>query len=86
MIPAASGSYLRREGNRVRPLIGGREAFGRIAEAVDAARERVWLTVAFYADLLIKGAYTQSRLRQLIFGGATRYVLANARLPVMLAH
>jgi len=34
----------------VRPLIGGREAFGRIAEAVDAARERVWLTVAFYAD------------------------------------
>lgn len=38
------------------------------------------------ADLLIKGAYTQSRLRQLIFGGATRHVLANARLPVLLAH
>ena len=38
------------------------------------------------ADLLIKGAYTQSRLRQLIFGGATRHVLAHARLPVMLAH
>ena len=34
----------------VRPLIGGAEAFGRIAEAVDAARHRVWLTVAFYAD------------------------------------
>ena len=50
MIPAASGSYPRRDGNRVRPLIGGHEAFGRIAEAVDAARERVWLTVAFYAD------------------------------------
>lgn len=50
MIPAASGSYPRRHGNRVWPLIGGREAFGRIAEAVDAARERVWLTVAFYAD------------------------------------
>jgi phosphatidylserine/phosphatidylglycerophosphate/cardiolipin synthase-like enzyme len=50
MIPAASGSYPRRDGNRVRPLIGGREAFGRIAEVVDGARERVWLTVAFYAD------------------------------------
>ena len=37
-------------------------------------------------DLLVKGAYTQSRLRQLIFGGATRHILANATLPVFLAH
>ncbi len=37
-------------------------------------------------DLLIKGAYTQSRLRQLIFGGATRHILANAPLPVFMAH
>jgi len=37
-------------------------------------------------DLLIKGAYTQSRLRQMIFGGTTQHVLANAALPVMLAH
>jgi nucleotide-binding universal stress UspA family protein len=38
------------------------------------------------ADLLIKGAYTQSRLRQLIFGGATRHILAHAQLPVLLAN
>jgi nucleotide-binding universal stress UspA family protein len=37
-------------------------------------------------DLLIKGAYTQSRLRQMIFGGATQHVLANATLPVLLAN
>ena len=37
-------------------------------------------------DLLIKGAYTQSRLRQMIFGGATQHVLANAALPVFLAN
>jgi nucleotide-binding universal stress UspA family protein len=37
-------------------------------------------------DLLIKGAYTQSRLRQLIFGGTTRHILSNASLPVLLAH
>jgi len=37
-------------------------------------------------DLLIKGAYTQSRLRQMIFGGATSYILANAGLPVLMAH
>ena len=36
-------------------------------------------------DLLIKGAYTQSRLRQMIFGGATRHVLEHADMPVLLA-
>ena len=41
---------------------------------------------ALGADLLVKGAYTQSRLRQLIFGGATRHIMMNARVPVILAH
>jgi nucleotide-binding universal stress UspA family protein len=36
------------------------------------------------ADLLIKGGYTQSRLRQMIFGGVTQHVLAAAELPVFL--
>ena len=38
------------------------------------------------ADLLIKGAYTQSRLRQMIFGGATRHIIMEAEIPVILAH
>jgi nucleotide-binding universal stress UspA family protein len=37
-------------------------------------------------DLLVKGAYTQSRLRQMIFGGATSHILAHAELPVLMAH
>ena len=37
-------------------------------------------------DLLIKGAFTQSRLRQMIFGGATQHVMTAAMLPVLLAH
>jgi nucleotide-binding universal stress UspA family protein len=37
-------------------------------------------------DLLVKGAYTQSRLRQMIFGGATSHILAHAALPVLMAH
>ncbi len=37
-------------------------------------------------DLLVKSAYTQSRLRQMIFGGATRHVLAKATLPILMAH
>ncbi|MCA3266502.1 MAG: universal stress protein, partial [Azospirillum sp.] len=36
--------------------------------------------------LLIMGAYTHSRLRQLVFGGVTRHVLQNADLPVLMAH
>ena len=41
---------------------------------------------ALDCDLLVKSAYTQSRLRQMIFGGATRHILANASLPVLMAH
>ena len=41
---------------------------------------------ALGADLLIKGAYTQSRLRQMIFGGATSHILSAAELPVFFAH
>jgi nucleotide-binding universal stress UspA family protein len=36
--------------------------------------------------LLVMGAYTHSRLRQLVFGGVTRHVLQNADLPVLMAH
>ena len=38
------------------------------------------------ADLLVKGAYTQSRIRELIFGGATRHILEHTDLPVLMAH
>ena len=37
-------------------------------------------------DLLIKGAYTRSRLRQMIFGGATSHILSCAEIPVFMAH
>jgi len=37
-------------------------------------------------DLIVKGAYTQSRLREMIFGGTTRHILAHAKLPVLMAH
>jgi nucleotide-binding universal stress UspA family protein len=41
---------------------------------------------ALGADLLVKGAYTQSRIRQLIFGGPTQHILEHADLPVLMAH
>jgi cardiolipin synthase A/B len=44
-----AGSYPLRAGNTVWPLVDGEATFRRIAEAIDAARHSVWLTVAFYA-------------------------------------
>jgi nucleotide-binding universal stress UspA family protein len=38
----------------------------------------------FGCDLLSMGAYSHSRLRQLILGGVTRHVLENSNLPVMM--
>jgi nucleotide-binding universal stress UspA family protein len=37
------------------------------------------------ADLIVKGAYTQSRLRQMIFGGATSHLLSHSPLPMLMA-
>lgn len=71
--------HLRRNGVKAAALTvapGGRSAGEVILEQATARG----------CDLLVKCAYTQSRLRQMIFGGATRHILANATLPVFMAH
>ena len=40
----------------------------------------------FDADLIIKGAFTRSRLRQLVFGGPTSEIFNHATCPVILCH
>ncbi len=47
------------------------------AGLLGAARE-------FGADLLAMGAYSHSRLRQLILGGVTRHVLEHATIPLLM--
>lgn len=42
-------------------------------------------TAAAEVDLLLKGAYTRSRLRQTIFGGATRHIILKSPIPVLMA-
>jgi nucleotide-binding universal stress UspA family protein len=37
-------------------------------------------------DLLVKGVYTQSRLRQMIFGGATSLILSKSAIPVFMSN
>jgi nucleotide-binding universal stress UspA family protein len=49
-------------------------------EAVLAAAE------AEGCDLLVKGAFTRTRLRQMIFGGATSQIMHHADLPLLMAH
>lgn len=38
------------------------------------------------ADLLVMGAYTRSRLRQMLLGGVTSYMLEHADIPVFMSH
>lgn len=38
------------------------------------------------ADLLVTGAYSHSRFREAIFGGATRELLAKSTVPLLMAH
>ena len=38
------------------------------------------------ADLLVMGAYTHSRLREVIFGGATRHILRHSQIPLLMTH
>jgi nucleotide-binding universal stress UspA family protein len=60
----------------IRVKIGDRDT----GEAVlDAAK-------AEGCDLLVKGAFTRNRLRQMIFGGATSHIMEHADLPVLMAH
>lgn len=38
------------------------------------------------SDLLVMGAYGHSRLREMVFGGATRHILEHMTVPVLMAH
>jgi len=38
------------------------------------------------ADLIVMGAYGRSRLRELILGGATRFMLSSQAIPVLMSH
>lgn len=38
------------------------------------------------ADLVVMGGYAHSRLRELMFGGATRELLRTATVPLLMAH
>ncbi len=54
---------------------GGSTGAALLAAATDAG-----------ADLVVMGAYTHSRMREMIMGGVTRRVLDETDIPVLMAH
>ena len=76
---AALAEWLARHGVKGKPkrvALKGWPVGGTLVEEAAAAG----------ADLLVMGGYGHSRLRETIFGGATRAVLEAAKLPVLIAH
>jgi nucleotide-binding universal stress UspA family protein len=56
------------------------------ATAADSGMDLMDYAKSVDADLIVMGAYTHSRLREEVFGGATRTVLRNMTTPVFLSH
>jgi nucleotide-binding universal stress UspA family protein len=52
----------------------------------DAGVELLAQVAAHRADLLVMGCFGRSRLREFILGGASRHVLQNTAVPVLMAH
>src|SRR5258708_19044883 len=80
--PGPAGEELARALERHGIDVSVRTAYGRQkAQGESFLKE----AMAAGADLLLKGAYTQSRIRQMIFGGGTRHIIMEAQLPVLMA-
>jgi nucleotide-binding universal stress UspA family protein len=68
-------------GHGVKPLITNLKATGgTVGEQICAH------AIGQQADLIVMGAYGHTRLREFVFGGATRYVLGHMPVPVLLSH
>ncbi|MDH3239182.1 MAG: universal stress protein [Alphaproteobacteria bacterium] len=72
-------AYLRWHGIRAKAS-AVKSRGGDVGKALTGAASRA------KADLLVMGAYTHSRMREMILGGVTDHVLHEANIPVLLAH
>jgi len=77
--PTDAPAYLARHGISVEVHSWPRDG-GAVEDALLAAVETL------EPDWIVMGAYGHSRLRQFVFGGVTRTMLHDARVPVLLAH
>lgn len=56
------------------------------AKDIDVAGELLSRAADYEADLIVMGAYGHSRFQELVFGGATRDILAHMTVPVLMSH
>jgi nucleotide-binding universal stress UspA family protein len=62
------------------------EGTGQAAASEGVGEDLLRAAADYKADLLVMGCYGHSRLRELVFGGASRTVLANMKIPVLMSH
>jgi nucleotide-binding universal stress UspA family protein len=80
--PGPAGDELARTLERHGLKVSLRTAYGRQKPQGESFLQEA---MAAGADLMLKGAYTQSRIRQMIFGGATRHIIMEAKIPVVMS-
>ncbi|HZK90205.1 MAG TPA: universal stress protein [Stellaceae bacterium] len=80
--PGPAGDELARTLERHGLKVSLRTAFGRQKPQGESFLQEA---MAAGADLMLKGAYTQSRIRQMIFGGATRHIIMESKIPVVMS-
>ena len=80
--PGPTGDELARTLERHGHKVSLRTAFGRQKPQGESFLQEA---VAAGADLMLKGAYTHSRIRQMIFGGATRHIIMESKIPVVMS-
>jgi nucleotide-binding universal stress UspA family protein len=80
--PGPTGDELARTLERHGLKVSLRTAFGRQKPQGESFLQEA---MAAGADLMLKGAYTQSRIRQMIFGGATRHIIMESKIPVVMS-
>lgn len=79
-VPAADvAAHLARHGIKV-------EAAHTVAKDIADGEALLSYAADIGADLIVAGAYGHSRMRELVFGGVTRTLLAEMTSPVLLSH
>ncbi|MDX2274032.1 MAG: universal stress protein [Hyphomonadaceae bacterium] len=79
-MPGANiAAHLTRRGGKAE--VSNVDSMGRSASAAILEQAE-----ALGADVVVMGGYAHSRLRELVFGGATRDLLRTSTLPLLMAH
>ncbi len=87
LLPFLPGEDWGPEVNEAQDYLGAHGIESRIGTVDGRSGEAVMAAVAeSHCDMLVAGAYAHSRLRRLIFGGVTEYLLGSARMPLLMAH